>query len=118
MYRPGSKPVSLQDIYESAGATQAPSPPKPSRHHDMYINDQPSSGRQGITGERLKNKLRPSNRPSARSGDQESDAAVSARGGYTGRSGFGGGDDYDPYNYQQGERDYNQSRDQRKPSRR
>jgi hypothetical protein len=59
-----------------------------------------------LAGDRLRNKLRPSNsRPSNQPGsnrDQDTDDSFNrGGGGYSGRSGFGGGDEYDPYNYQQ-----------------
>ena len=107
MYRAGSKPVSLQDIYDSAGPNQASgSQSRTSRNQDLYANDQGASARQPLAGDRLRNKLRPSNsRPSPRpgSGDQDADVSGYSRGGsgYSGRSGFGGVDEYDPYNYQQ-----------------
>ena len=108
MYRAGSKPVSLQDIYDSAGPNQQFNPQsRTGRTPDLYASDQSPSGRQPLAGDRLRNKLRPSNsRPSNQlgsNGDQDTDASSFSRGGsgYSGRSGFGGGDEYDPYNYQQ-----------------
>ena len=117
MYRAGSKPVSLQDIYDSAGPNQQSNPQsRTGRTPDLYTGDQNSSGRQALAGDRLRNKLRPSNsRPSnqpGNNGDQDTDASGFSRGGsgYSGRSGFGG-DEYDPYNYQQqGGYDSNRSR--------
>lgn len=108
MYRAGSKPVSLQDIYDSAGPNQS-SPSNSSRvgrSQDLYSHDQTSLARQPLGGDRLRSKLRPTNsRPSPRpgsTGDQEPDASGYSRGSsYSGRSGFGGGDDYDPYSYSQ-----------------
>ena len=108
MYRAGSKPVSLQDIYDSAGPNQS-SPShsnRVGRNQDLYTNDQSSLARQPLGGDRLRSKLRPTNsRPSPRpgsTGDQESDAPGYSRGSsYSGRTGFGGGDDYDPYSYSQ-----------------
>lgn len=111
----GSKPVSLQDIYDSARPNQQFNPQsRTGRTPDLYASDQNSSGRQALAGDRLRNKLRPSNsRPSnqpGNNGDQDmGDSGFS--GGYSGRSGFGGGDEYDPYNYQQqGGYDSNRSR--------
>jgi len=107
MYRAGSKPVSLQDIYDSAGTNQsASSQSRTGRNQDLYATDQGATTRQPLAGDRLRNKLRPSNsRPSPRpgSGDHDGDISGYNRSGsdYSGRSGFGGEDDYDPYNYQQ-----------------
>jgi hypothetical protein len=122
MYRAGSKPVSLQDIYDSAGTNQpATLQSRVARSQDFYTDDQGSSpGRQPLAGDRLRNKLRPSNtRPSPRpgsDGDQLAEIPGSRQSGvYTGRSGLGGGDNYDPYNYnyQQPGYDSNRSRDPR-----
>jgi Sec1-binding region of Mso1 len=120
-YRSGNKPVSLQDIYDSAVPTQpASSQSRVGRNQDLYTSDQTASGRQVLAGDRLRSKLRPPNlRPSGRpgsNGDQDADISTSNLGGsgYSGRSGFGGGDDYDPYNYQrQVGYDANKSRDSR-----
>ena len=119
MYRAGSKPVSLQDIYDSAGpAQQTSTQSRQGRNPELYASDQSSLGRQPLAGDRLRNKLRPSNpRPSTRpgsTGDQDSEFSASTRGAtsYSGRSGFGGGDDYDPYNYHQYDPHSRRSRDQ------
>ena len=99
-YRVGNKGVSLQDIYDSAGPNQQASQPR--RNQDIYANDYNSSGRQPLGGDRLRNKLRPTNsRPNVRPASTE-EIDVPHRGGsggYSGRAGLGGGDDYDPYNY-------------------
>ena len=102
-YRTGSKPVSLQDIYDSAGVPDSQS--RYGRSQDLHSSDSNSSGRQPLVGDRLRRKLRPSNaRPSARPGDygdqyMDTVASTPGGGGYSGRTGFGGGDDYDPYDY-------------------
>ena len=109
-YRAGGKPGSLQDIYDSAGPNQS-SLSRTGRNQD-YASEQGPLGRQPLAGDRLRNKLRPPNsRPSPRPGsygDQEptevSGSAYSR--GAAPRSGFGG-DEYDPYNYQQGGYDSN-----------
>lgn len=114
VYRAGSKPVSLQDIYDSAGPNQ--SGPTPSRSQELYGNE-PS--RTAISGDRIRNKLRPTNaRPSPQPGSQGYQDAAGydqRRSGYSGRTGLGGGDEYDPYNYQQqgGGGYQSRSRDQR-----
>ena len=120
MYRAGSKPVSLQDIYDSAGTNQsASSQSRIGRNPDLYPSDQGTPARQPLAGDRLRNKLRPSNsRPSPRPGSGEQDGDVSgynrSGSGHSGRSGFGGGDEYDPYNYQQNTGyETNRSRDAR-----
>lgn len=121
MYRSSNKPVSLQDIYDSAGPNQPPgSQSKPARNQDLYAGDQTTPGRQVLAGDRLRNKLRPPNlRPPGRPGtneDQDANIPAPNLGGssYSGRSGFGGGDDYDPYNYQrQSGYESNRSRDPR-----
>lgn len=117
-HRAGSKPVSLQDIYDSADANQSSNlPSRMGRNQDMYVSDQGVSARQPLAGDRLRNKLRPSNsRPSQHpeSGDQDRSYNYKGSGGYSGRSAFGGGDDYDPYNYQQNPGyEANRSRDPR-----
>jgi hypothetical protein len=103
MYRAGSKPVSLQDIYDSAGPHQPPpSQSKLGRNQDLYANDQSSSSRPTLGGDRLRTKLRPTNsRPTAQPTASRGSDNSAKGSGYSGRSGFGGGDDYDPYNYQQ-----------------
>lgn len=105
MYRAGNKPVSLQDIYDSAGANQPTN--RAGRSQDSYASDHTLTGRQPLAGDRLRNKLRPSNSRSsaqttyARDRDPESSGTNRGGGGSSsGRSGFGGGADYDPYNYQ------------------
>jgi hypothetical protein len=114
MYRAGSKPVSLQDIYDSAGAHQPPSSQsKLGRNQDLYANDQNSSSRPVLGGDRLRTKLRPTNsRPSPQpTGSRGRDSETTKGSGHSGRSGFGGGDDYDPYSYQQqGGQESNRSR--------
>jgi Sec1-binding region of Mso1 len=106
MYRAGSKPVSLQDIYDSAGTTNQQTN-RPGRTQDFYAHDQASTGRQPLAGDRLRNKLRPANTRSSlqqsQPQDRDPEPSSTNRGGssgYSGRSGFGGGDGYDPYNYQ------------------
>jgi len=111
----GSKPVSLQDIYDSAGSDS--SSISQGRSGRNYENDQGALGRPSAAGDRLRSKLRPSNmRPSARSGngDQDGHADSHNPGGYSERSGFGGGAEYDPYNYQANSYDSGRSRERRK----
>jgi hypothetical protein len=64
--------------------------------------------RPSIARDRLRSNLRPSTtRTPSSTSEQEHDPRGFNRrggggGGYSGRSGFGGGDDYDLYSYQQG----------------
>ena len=117
VYRTGSKSVSLQDIYDSAGSTQPPTTQSRLGRNQDLASDQPSTGRQPLAGDRLRNKLRPNARPVRASSpaNQVAEDTGSGRGNYSGRSGFGGGDDYDPYSYQQpgGYAPANSQRDQK-----
>lgn len=123
-YRPANKSISLQDIYDSA-ETPENTQPKYGRfasQPDLYATESGTSSRSGLSGDRIRSKLRPTNaRPSARPGSigNEEQQSLPSRGGggggYSGRSGFGGGDGYDPYNYQtQEDYDYNRSQSQQR----
>jgi hypothetical protein len=99
-YRSVSNPVSLKDIYESAG----PNRPQPrARNQDLYSQDQNSYSRPPA-GDRLRQKIRPSNtRSTAHARGMEEDVSgyneyYNQGGGYSGRS--QGEQEYDPFNYQ------------------
>jgi hypothetical protein len=111
-YRGGSKAVSLQDIYDSAGPNPSSTNQiRPGRNYDLYGTDEALAPRPSIAGDRLRSKLRPSNTRS--SGRPTSEDQGGRSGGYTGRSGFGGGDDHDPYSYQESNYDSGRAREQR-----
>jgi hypothetical protein len=103
IYRAGSKPTSLQDIYDSTSNSSSTTVRSGRSNVDSFdLGHRPS-----IARDRLRSNLRPSMaRTPSSTTEQEQDPRGYNRGGggggYTGRSGLGGGDDYDPYSYQQG----------------
>ena len=117
-YRGANKAVSLQDIYDSAGPNSSTAnQTRPGRNYDLYGANEELPARPSVAGDRLRNKLRPSNmrspgRPASEERDSDT-ASYGRRGGYTGRSAFGGGEDYDPYSYQQSNYDSGRAREQR-----
>lgn len=95
--RSASNPVSLKDIYETAGPIRSQSR---ARTQDYYSQDQSSYARPPAGGDRLRQKIRPSNtRPTAQArgmGDDVNAYNEYNRGGGRSR----GEEDYDPFNYQ------------------
>jgi len=125
MYPAGNKPVSLQDIYDSAGSNSSSTTFERRSGRSVDLYDQGGAGtghRPSVARDRLRGgNLRPPNlRTQSSPADQGDDSRGYNRGwggsaGYSGRSGFGIGEDYDPYSYQKGGGgyDYGSGRDQR-----
>jgi len=127
VYRAGNKAVSLQDIYDSAGSNSSSTTleRRSGRSADLYDQGGAGTGhRPSVARDRLRGgNLRPANlRTQSSPAEQGGDLHGRNRGGgagYSGRSGFGVGEEYDPYSYRQdgGGYDYGSGRDQRKGQR-